>query len=69
MTLNLRRGLVGKVQPLGPCVWDHWRLANCRPTWWPTACIAFTQAAHPATGVGILMCWHPKFMELGEISL
>ena len=26
----------------------------------------FTQAAHPAAGVGILVRWHPTFLEVGR---
>ena len=76
VSLNLRRGLVGKVQALGPCL-RGWGYADrvglqevgklpahmvAHAMYWVT----FTQVAHPAAGVGILMCWPPTFLEVGR---
>ena len=26
----------------------------------------FTPAAHPAAGIGVLICWHPTFRKIGR---
>ena len=76
VTLNLRRGLAGKVQALGFCLrgWGYPELVGLQEVaklpahmvahamYWA----AFTQAAHPAAGVGILVRWHPTFLEVGR---
>ena len=74
ITLNLRRGLGGKVPALGSCLrgWGYPDLVGLQevgklPTlmvvhaiYWAT----FTPAAHPAAGVGVLVRWHPTFREI-----
>ena len=76
MTINLRRGLAGKVQALGSCsrgwgspdlvgLQDIGKLPShmvAHAMYWA----AFTQAAHPAAGTGVLVRWHPTFMEVGR---
>ena len=75
MSLNLCRGLAGKVQALGSCLrgWGYPDLVGLQEVgklpahmvahamYWA----AFTQAAHPAACVGILIHWHPTFLEVG----
>ena len=76
ITLNLRRGLGGKVPALGSCLrgWGYPDLVGLQEVgklpahmvvhamYWA----AFTQAAHPAAGVGVLVRWHPTFREVGR---
>ena len=74
ITLNLWRGLGGKVSALGSCLrgWGYPDLVGLQevgnlPTrmvvhamYWST----FTPAAHPAAGVGVLVRWHSTFREI-----
>ena len=74
VTLNLRRGLVGKVPALGYCLrgWGYPDLVGLQEVgklpalmvvhamYWAT----FTPAVHPAAGVGLLVRWHPTFREI-----
>ena len=74
VTLNLRRGLMGKMPALGSCLrgWGYPDLVGLQEVgkmpanmvvhamYWAT----FTPAAHPAAGVGLLVRWHPTFREV-----
>ena len=74
ITLNLRRGLGGKVPALGSCLrgWGYLDLVGLQEVGKLPALMvvhamywaAFTQAAHPAAGVGMLVRWHPTFREV-----
>ena len=74
VTLNLRRGLMGKMPALGSCLrgWGYPDLVGLQEVgkmpanivahamYWAT----FTPAVHPAAGVGLLVRWHPTFREV-----
>ena len=74
ITLNLPRGLGGKVPALGSCLrgWGYPDLVRLQevgklPTlmvvhamYWAT----FTLEAHPAARVGVLVRWQPTFREI-----
>ena len=74
VTLNLRRGLMGKVPALGSCLrgWGYPHPVGLQEVGklpalmvvhavdWAT----FTPAAYPAAGVGLLVRWHPTFREV-----
>ena len=76
MSLNLRRWLAGKVQALGSCLrgWGYPDLVGLQEVgklpahmvahtmYWA----AFTQAVHPAAGVGIKIHRHPTFLKVGR---
>ena len=76
VSLNLRRGLSGKVQALGSCLRGRGYpdlvglqevgklLSNMVAHVMYRA--TFTPAAHPAAGVGVLIGWHPIFQEIGR---
>ena len=76
VTLNLRRGLGGKMQALGSCLrgWGYPDLVGLQEVGKLPArmvvhamyCAALTPAAHPAAGVGVLVRWHPTFWEVGR---
>ena len=73
--LNLWRGLAGKVQASGSCLrgWGYPDVVGLQEVGkLPASMVAhamywaaFTQAAHPAGGVGILICWRPTVLEVG----
>ena len=76
ITLHLRRGLAGKVQALGSCLcgWGYPDLVGLQEVgklpshmvahamYWA----AFTQAAHPAASVAILVHRHRTFLGVGR---
>ena len=76
VTLNLWRGLKGKMPALGPCLrgsghpdsvglQEVGKMPNnvvVHAMYWA----AFTPAAHPAAGVGLLMRWHPNLWEVWQ---